>query len=188
MVAVAAVVLAGCVTPELGPVAGEDPPSDDQAPGDQAPDDAEPEEDPAAPGADPHGPDGQVPTCDDDATVAIDAVIGEQLAAFAADDYDRALELASQDFRAAIDADGLAGLIEDGYPVAAMAASHELGPCVQPSPRTAEVLVQVTAQDGARGDLIYRMVEEAPGWRISGALQVGDAPDDTVVAAGPAVP
>lgn len=199
-----AVLAAACTSPDLSPVtsdaagegagdgptgdAGSDdtlpPPEDGPGPADGAP--GPPGG--ATPPADPHGPDGDVPACGEGTARDIDAVIGDQLAAFADDDYERALELASRDFRAAIDAEGLAGIIEQGYPVASDAASHETGACVQPTPVTAEVLVRVTARDGDRGDLVYRLVDEDDGWRIAGAVQVGDGADDGTVVTAAVVP
>lgn len=179
--------MAACTTPDTSPSAGDrpagevtDPPSADAEREPLTPDRIPPP-------TDPHGADGEVPACEAAVFDAIDEVIGDQLAAFAADDYDRALALASEDFRAAIDAEGLAGIIEDGYPVAADAASHETGTCVRPTPSSAEVLVRVTARDGERGDLVYRLVEEAPGWRIAGAVQVADGPGDEVTLAASSV-
>ena len=182
MACVVALLAGGCTAPDLGPELGA---ADDQ-PADEAPQDRDGDRDgeasdgggPAAPEADPHTPDGDVPSCDDATAAAIDDVIGAQLAAFADGDYDRALELASEAFRADVDADDLARIIEEGYPVAADAAGHETGLCVQPTPTSAEVLVEVTAQDGTRGDLVYRMVVEEPEWRISGAVQVGEGPSE----------
>lgn len=186
-----AALLAACTTPDLTPDpgsadAGEAAEPRSSATPDLGDDGAVPPPATTPDAEAPHGPDGAVPACDATDLDAIDVVIGDQLAAFAADDYDRALELASEGFRAAIDAEGLAGIIEDGYPVAADAASHETGACVRPTPTSAEVLVRVTARDGERGDLVYRMVEEAPGWRIAGAVQVGQAPQDDVTLAAAA--
>lgn len=201
---VLAATAAACTSPDLSPVtsgapddgddgsgaAGGSQPDEAPVPPDGAPGSGD---DPSPPGgssppSDPHGPDGEVPACGDGDVRDIDAVIGDQLAAFADDDYERALEFASRDFRAAIDAEGLAGIIEQGYPVASDAASHETGTCVQPTPATAEVLVRVTARDGARGDLVYRLVDETDGWRIAGAIQVGDGGDDGTVVTAAAAP
>ena len=180
----------GCTSPDLSPVTTDAPGDADDEAGTSDGDAATPPDLDAVPpdAPDPHGPDGEVPACGDTDRRDIDAVIGDQLAAFATDDYDRALELASQDFRAAIDAEGLASIIEEGYPVASDAASHETGACVQPTSGTAEVLVRVTARDGVRGELVYRLAAEAEGWRIAGAVQVGDGDDgETVLTAGTSV-
>lgn len=186
--------LGGCTAPDMGPPTGAEDGSVEE-PGSAGAQD-NPEEDPTdaeeGPPSDlsvpdgPHGPDGDVPACGDDALAAIDATIGGQLTAFSADDYVGALDFSTERFRAAIDADGFAELIEGGFPVAADADGHELGPCVQPTATTAEVLVEVVDSTGDTGDLVYRMVDEVGGWRIDGAIPVdrrGPGDDASVVTA-----
>lgn len=173
------VLLGGCTAPDLEPSSeadvGDDEPVED--PGSTGSQDAEAEDGP-------HGSDGDAPACGDDALAAIDATIRGQLDAFAADDYLGALDFSTEQFRGAIDAESFAELIEEGFPVAADADGHQLGPCVQPTSTTAEVLVEVVDTTGGTGDLVYRMVDEGAGWRIDGAIPVdrrGPGDDASVV-------
>lgn len=110
--------------------------------------------------------------CGDDLP-ALDAVISEQLAAFAADDWERAYSLTSRQFRAGgIDADGLRDIVTSGYAEAADAVRHEVLGCVRTGPE-AQVLIEVTASDGATLGLVYLMSREDGRWRISGAVEHG---------------
>jgi hypothetical protein len=108
--------------------------------------------------------------CVDD-LAALDAVITEQLAAFAADDWDGAWALTSRQFRAAgVDADGLRQIVTSGYPEAADAADHEVLGCALAGDE-AQVLIEVTSTDGATAGLVYLMTREEAGWRVSGAVE-----------------
>lgn len=142
---------------------------------------------PASPAADapsaPVAPDGRGsagPTSQPDAATAcgdeltaLEAVISEQLAAFAADDWDRAYALTSRQFRAGgVDADGLREIVTSGYAEAADAERHEVHGCVR-SGTEAQVLIEVTATDGATLGLIYLLSREDGRWRISGAVEHG---------------
>lgn len=101
---------------------------------------------------------------------ALDAVIDEQLAAFAADDWERALSLTSRRFRAGgVDADGLRRIVTSGYATAADAADHEVRGCVRAGDE-AQVLIEVTGSDGSSLDLVYLMTREDGRWRIAGAV------------------
>jgi hypothetical protein len=176
------VLAAACTSPQLGPElddpGADDPPTDDPAPDpdeDAAPD---PDED-AAPES---GPDESDPEpCDDKIRAAIDEAIAGQLAAFADDDFAAALDFASEGFRAGIDPGAFQMLIEDRYPVAADAADHVPGECLRSGPDAAEVRVEVTADDGTRGELVYLMVDEDDQWRIAGAVEL--EPDDDAATA-----
>jgi hypothetical protein len=110
--------------------------------------------------------------CGDD-LAALDAVISEQLAAFAANDWERAFSLTSRRFRASgVDADGLREIVTSGYAEAADAERHEVLGCARTGP-AAQVLVEVTASGGATLGLVYLMTREDGRWRISGAVAHG---------------
>ncbi|CAN5860126.1 hypothetical protein BH23ACT10_BH23ACT10_25630 [soil metagenome] len=118
-----------------------------------------------------------VNACGDEAA-ELDAVITEQLDAFADDDWERALSLTSQRFLASgVDADGLRRIVTSGYPAAADAADHGVRGCVRDGD-DAQVLITVTATDGATLDLIYLMTREDGQWRISGAVDHGAPPSE----------
>lgn len=151
--AAALAVLAGCTDPDLGPA-----PDEDGTGGDG----------------------GTVEACDDEVLAAIDEVIAGQLAAFAADDFATALDFASRDFQASIDAEAFEALIEEGYPVAADATEHESQDCLLAAPDRAEVRVEVTGADGTRGQLAYLVVDEDDTWRIAGAVELRPAPGTVV--------
>jgi hypothetical protein len=115
-------------------------------------------------------PDERVVACGD-AVAELDAVISEQLAAFAAGDWDHAFSLTSREFRAGgIDARTLREIVVLGYPEAADAARHEVLGCVR-SADEAQVLIEVTARDGATLGLVYLLTREDGRWRISGAVE-----------------
>lgn len=119
--------------------------------------------------------------CDPGELAAMDEVIGGQLAAFAADDWEAALGFASDEFRAGMDPDTFAALIEEGYPVAADAAEHRSEGCVTRGGGAAEVRVEVVAAGGDTAGMVYLLVEE-DGWAIAGAVPLeADDPDTTTV-------
>jgi hypothetical protein len=119
--------------------------------------------------------------CGDEVVAEVDAVIAGQLAALAADDHERALGFASEDFRASFDAAAFEALIDGSYPVVADAVEHRIGRCRRPEPATVEVEVAVTAADGAEGVYLYLLVDE-DGWAVGGALELEtSAPDVTDV-------
>lgn len=143
-----------------------DPPAGDSTPGPDEPGIAGPLDEPAGDPADGCG----------DALAELDAVIGEQLAAFAADDWERALSLTSQRFRASgVDADGLREIVTSGYAPAADAERHDVIGCVRTGGE-AQVLIDVTAAGGASIGLVYLMERENGSWRISGAVAHGSGP------------
>lgn len=194
-----AVLLGACSAPDLTP-------DDGGGVAATAPADTGAEDDPLAgdPFADvPERPDGSAPdpggrdrsgpsedrplgpptTCDGDDLADMDEVIAGQLAAFAADDWEAALGFASEDFRAGIDPDTFAALIEEGYPVAADAAEHRSQACVTRGGATAEVRVEVVGSDGGTAGMVYLLVDEG-GWAIAGAVPLEGAstdPDATTV-------
>jgi hypothetical protein len=167
----AGVLLVGCAPPDLTPAPGDEVAGDRDAAGPGT------REEGPAPGIEPPGgtapaPPAAPPALEDCAQgdlEAMDEVIAAQLAAFAADDWEGALEHASSDFREGLDADAFAHLIEEGFPEVADAVDHRADACVTRGTGAAEVRVQVTAADGARADLLYLLVDEE-GWRIAGAV------------------
>jgi hypothetical protein len=193
-VAVVGVLLVACSPPDLTPDDGEGaadpgvaerPEPDDPSAGDpfaDVPDVPAPEPDvPGSPGS--PGDRAMAPptTCDLGDLAAMDEVIAGQLAAFAADDWEAALGFASDEFRAGMDPDTFAALIEDGYPVAADAAEHRSAACVTRDGGAAEVRVEVVATDGETAAMVYLLVDEG-GWAIAGAVHLeADDPDTTTV-------
>jgi hypothetical protein len=146
-------------TQASGPGATAEPPAEREPP-----DDTLPEREGIAP------PQAAGPVaCDGFTAAAIDVVIGRQLAAFAADDYETALGFASTDFRAGIDVQAFRALIERDYGLVADAAGHRSEQCRRSPGPTAQVLVEVTGVDGRRGELVYLMVVEDGQWRVAGA-------------------
>jgi len=123
---------------------------------------------PAVPGA---------AACDDDDVVAMDAQVAGQLDAIADRDWGTALGFATSAFRADYDDERFAAVISDGFPVVAANASHRSDGCVR-SRDAAQLLVTVTATDGATSDLVYLMDLEDGTWRIGGAVPHGAGADD----------
>jgi hypothetical protein len=120
----------------------------------------------------PAAPPATATACGDE-LATLDTVISEQLAAFAADDWDRAFSLTSQQFRASgVDANGLREIVTSGYAAAADAERHDVLGCVITA-REAQVLIEVTARDGTTLGLVYLMTREDGRWRISGAVEHG---------------
>lgn len=144
-------------------------PSQAPAPRSQGPGSEEPTRPDGA--DDPHGE----LACDDDVADAIDETIAAQLAAFADDDFGRALGLASQGFQAGLDVDGFRRIIEQDYPVVADAVDHTSGLCVAQDD-AAQLLVTVEGSDGTAQELVYTMALEDDGWRIDGAQVPPGAP------------
>lgn len=116
--------------------------------------------------------------CDEATRSAVDDVVADQLAAFADDRWEDALGLASAAFRDDFDPSRLATLIEGQFPVAAAAVDHDLGPCVT-TDEQAQVLVSVVDERGDRLSLGYLLVMEDAGWRIAGAVPVGEREEES---------
>ncbi|WP_157041957.1 DUF4864 domain-containing protein [Nitriliruptor alkaliphilus] len=191
--------LVACSPPDLtpedgdglpGPAGAEEAEGDDPLAGDpfadvpEIPDIPAPEPDvPGSPGSPEDRALAPPTACDPDDLAAMDAVIAGQLAAFAADDWEAALGFASDEFRAGMDPETFAAVIEEGYPVAADAAEHRSEACVTRGGGAAEVRVEVVATDGDTAGMVYLLVDE-DGWAIAGAVPVPlevDAPDTTTV-------
>lgn len=115
--------------------------------------------------------------CDTETLADLDEVVGGQLDAFADDDWDDALALASAGFREEFDATRFAAVVEGSFPVAADAVDHRLGGCVTTTTE-AQVLVEVESGTGDEATLVYALVREAGAWRIAGAVPTGDEPED----------
>jgi hypothetical protein len=108
--------------------------------------------------------------CSDDVVDAIDVTIAGQLEAFAADDFDAALEFAARSFRAGVDAADFRALILEAYPTLTKDATHRSSACLLTAPGAAEVRIEVTGEDGTRDDHVYRMVDEEGRWLVEGAV------------------
>lgn len=108
---------------------------------------------------------------------AMDDQVAGQLEAIAEQDWSGALAFATSDFRADYDDRRFAQVITDGFPVVAENASHSSEGCVRADDE-AQLLVTVTASDGATADLVYLMGLEDGTWRIGGAVPHGAGSDD----------
>lgn len=113
--------------------------------------------------------------CGDSELDGIDATVGGQLAAFAAQDWPAAHAYASSDFRADVDVDGLREIVVDSFPVLAAYAGHDLGTCVR-SDTAAQVLVTVIDEAGLTSEIVYTLVRENDAWRIAGAVPHAGVP------------
>lgn len=142
----------------------------------------------AVPAPDPGGPDVAPPdvappdvpgatACAPDAVAAMDAQVAGQLDAIADRDWNAALGFATEEFRAVHDDGRFAQIITEGFPVVATNASHASDGCVR-SDDAAQLLVTVTATDGATTELVYLMDLEDGTWRIGGAVPHGAGADD----------
>lgn len=130
----------------------------------------------------PDAPTGATVDCGAD-LAALDAVITEQLDAFAADEWEHAWSLTSRRFRSAgVDADGLRQIVTSGYPEAADAADHEVRGCLFDGD-DAQVLIEITSTDGATLDLVYLLTREGGRWRISGAVGHGTGSEPATIPA-----
>lgn len=125
----------------------------------------------------------EVDTCSDDEVAAMDAQVAGQLDAIADRDWGAALGFATAAFRADHDDARFSQVISDGFPVVAANDSHRSDGCIRGGD-AAQLLVTVTATDGATTELVYLMELEDDTWRIGGAVPHGadgDAPDTQVV-------
>ena len=117
--------------------------------------------------------------CDDGVVAAIDTTIAGQLAAFAADDFDAALEFASRSFRSGVDAASFRTLILEAYPTLTDDAVHRSGACLITAEGVAEIRIEVTGDGGTRDDHVYLMVEEDDRWLVQAAA-TPDGSDHTI--------
>ncbi|MFO8076432.1 MAG: DUF4864 domain-containing protein [Actinomycetota bacterium] len=124
--------------------------------------------------------------CEPVVAEAVDGVLADQLAAFAAQDWEAAWEHASDAFRRSVDAEGLAAIVEEDFPVVAEAASHDVERCEQRGDRVA-ALVAVVGRSGEQALLAYELVRERGAWAVDGAVTLeGRGEGDLVAAAGSA--
>ena len=121
--------------------------------------------------------------CEDAVVEAVDEVLASQLAAFAAQDWEAAWSHASDAFRQAVDAEGLARIIEEGFPVVAEAASHTVGDCEQRGDRVS-ALVTVVGRSGQEALVAYELVRERGTWAVDGAVTLEGPGGELVAAAG----
>lgn len=131
-------------------------------------------EPPEEPGASPSGP--AVVACTEDVVAAIDDTIAAQLRAFVAEDWGEALRHATPDFQSGMSPERFRDVITQGFPVAAVAASHQSLECVG-TELVVQVLVEVRAEDGRTSRLRYLLANAGDRWLIGGA-QLAD--DDSV--------
>ena len=116
--------------------------------------------------ANPHGNASGSDACLPDVKAAVDDVVGRQLAAFRAGDYDAAFALASEQFRAITDVQGLKALISKGHPEVSDAASHNFTECRQPNADLVLGAVTVTGENGNTVLLVYQFTFEDGSWHI----------------------
>ncbi len=108
--------------------------------------------------------------CDPEQRAAIDEAIDGQLSAFADDDWDGALDFATQGFRATRNAAQLEQIITEGFPIAADPASHATDDCRTDGTQAA-IQVTVVSTGGEVGGFTYLVEREDDGvWRIAGAV------------------
>lgn len=105
-------------------------------------------------------------TCPDAVKSAVDSIVSQQLAAFKARDFDAAFALASEQFRAITNAEGLKALILKGHPEVADSVSHEFSDCRQPNPGLVLGAVSVTGENGKTVLLVYQFTLEDGTWHI----------------------
>lgn len=165
-VLVAVLTVAGC---DDGFGAAEEPVPTPE-PGEAPSPDGTREDDAATDGAD--GPlsdtDPAVDRCDDDEFAAVDGTVGDQLDAFAEDDWEQAYSLASREYRQGVDLEEFVLLIEEHFPAVADPAGHTSAECLTDGTR-ASIVVTVTGRaDGSR-TYLYLLTLEDDGWRVNGA-------------------
>ena len=113
----------------------------------------------------------------------VDEVLASQLAAIAAQDWEAAWAHASDAFRQAVDADGLERIIEEGFPVVAEAAAHDVERCEQRGDRIT-ALVTVVGRSGEEALLAYELVSERGAWAVDGAVTLEGRGEGDLIAAG----
>lgn len=129
------------------------PPSVQSAPSQPAPDSTVPQH-------------GLAALCDQATQRAVSDVVEQQLAAFRARDFDAAFALASEQFRAITDAQGLKALISKGHPEVLDSVSHEFTECRRAAPDLVLAAVNVTGSNGNTVLLVYQFALEHEHWRI----------------------
>lgn len=142
-------------TPEPGQAPGLDRAREDDAAAEEA-DEPLTDDDPA------------VNACDEQEFADVDGTIGEQLDAFADDDWEHAYGLASEDYRRGVTADAFVALIEEHFPAVADPAGHTSTECLTDGTR-ASILVTVTGRAGTSHTYLYVLALEDGGWRVNGA-------------------
>lgn len=118
--------------------------------------------------------------CDDLQRTELTAAVDGQLDAIAARDWEHALALATDAFRADIDPDRFRDIILEGFPVVADARARDVGRCLVDD-RQATLVVTVEDRDGTRQPLLYLFEHDGDGWGIGGAVPPsgGSGSDDT---------
>lgn len=116
--------------------------------------------------------------CTDDVRDVLGRTIDAQLHAFRAEDWDGALEFATDDFREGFDAARFREVIEAEFPVVAANVERSFGPCAVSSDDEAQFAVTVMDADGATQALAWLLSREAGIWRIGGAVPLDADPED----------
>jgi len=156
-------ITAGC-TVDPGPAS----PSRPAAAPMPAPTAPEPDPEPTPPSRPPTAPDPDGPIdCDAAVREAIETVVGEQLDAFAAEDFTGAYALTSPFFRTFLAEDAFEPMIRGDYAALVGNNGHRFDEC-RLLGRRAFILAGVR---GPEAELVlrYDLSEEADGWRIDGA-------------------
>jgi hypothetical protein len=109
---------------------------------------------------------GSATRCSNNVQAAVDTVVSKQLAAFKSRDFDAAFALASEQFRAITNAEGLKALILRGHSEVADSASHEFTDCRQANPDLVLAAVSVTGENGKTVLLVYQFTMEEGSWHI----------------------
>lgn len=160
-------ITAGC-TVDPGP-ASPSGPAAAPMPAPTAPEpDPEPDPEPTPPSRPPTAPDPDGPIdCDAAVREAIETVVGEQLDAFAAEDFTGAYALTSPFFRTFLAEDAFEPMIRGDYAALVGNDGHRFDEC-RLLGRRAFILAGVR---GPEAELVlrYDLSEEADGWRIDGA-------------------
>ena len=130
--------------------------------------DPEPDPEPTPPSRPPTAPDPDGPIdCDAAVREAIETVVGEQLDAFAAEDFTGAYALTSPFFRTFLAEDAFEPMIRGDYAALVGNDGHRFDEC-RLLGRRAFILAGVR---GPEAELVlrYDLSEEVEGWRIDGA-------------------
>lgn len=109
--------------------------------------------------------------CDARTEAELDEVVGAQLRAIAAGDYRGALEFASSEFRADMDAERFREVLEEGFPLVTRAEGHEIGDC-RAAGDAAEAVVAIRGADDELV-LVYGFSREDGRWLVDGATTRG---------------
>lgn len=125
------------------------------------------------PEAEPEAEPDLAPDCTPTERRTLEALVGEQLRAFADEDLDAAYDLTGDAFRATFGAAEFADLIMRSYPELIRNDGHRVAGCRTRDGRA--VLDAGIRNTGAELALRYLLVEQDDGWRIEGAQRLPDS-------------